>query len=280
MAALTRFSIVLGAASFGIAIVACSTNTSERTPFNTMNAEVPAEQPTTEEEETTPPPNQTQPSSPTGDASAPEVKDDCKKAPPSNACGVAPQCGCSASETCDVIDSKGNVGCVAHGKAAMGHPCTSTAGCGKGLLCVFGTCHAPCNNPGDACGVANTGSCMQVNATGGVAIPNLAVCLVSCDPVNPTSCGGKTAAGTGVCLVDDEGTTDCQSGGNVAENGACGPNAECGPGLVCINQTTGGSVCKKWCKVASGKADCGGTQDCRSFQTKVMVGTVEYGACP
>ena len=163
----------------------------------------------------------------------------------------------------------------------MGYPCTSTQGCAKGTVCVFGTCHATCNNPGSTCSVAGTGDCMQVNAQGGTPIPNLSVCLVACDPVNATSCGGTTAAGTGVCIVDNKGTTDCQEGGTVPANGACNPTNECGPGLVCIQTTAGADgACKKWCKVASGKADCGGTQDCRSFQTKVMVGTTEYGACP
>jgi hypothetical protein len=276
MAALST-PIGIGASVLGIVLVACAANGADRTPFSTMGAEVPTEPP---KEVEPPPPNQDAPATPTGDAGKTDASDDCKKAPPSNACGVVPQCGCAATETCDVIDAKGNVGCVAAGKAPMGYPCTSTPGCKQGLLCVFGTCHAPCNNPGSACTVAGTGACLQVNATGGVAIPNLAVCLVACDPVSTTSCGGKTNAGTGVCLVGNDGTTDCQEGGSVAENGACSPQAECGPGLVCIKPATGTDTCKRWCRVAQGKTDCGGSADCRGFQTKIMVGSVEYGACP
>jgi hypothetical protein len=104
------------------------------------------------------------------------------------------------------------------------------------------------------------------------------VCRVQCAPQDPSSCGGKTNAGVGVCFVDDKGGTDCQEGGTSAENQACSPQAECGPGLVCISPAGGSDTCKRWCRV--GTNDCGGVAQCRGFSTKVMVGTVEYGACP
>jgi len=163
----------------------------------------------------------------------------------------------------------------------MGKPCTATAGCAQGLTCVFGTCHPFCDKPGSACTQPGTGACVQVAAQGGAAIPNLAVCMVQCAPQDASSCGGKTNAGTGVCFVDDAGGTDCQSGGAVAENQACATADACGPGLVCITPSTGSSVCKRWCRVGqTGVNDCGGSAVCRGFSTKVMVGTVEYGACP
>jgi len=216
------------------------------------------------------------------DAGNPDAGDGCKRAAPGNACGVAPQCGCTLAETCDVLDSAGNVGCIVAGKAPMGHPCTTTAGCALGLTCAYGTCHAFCGNAGGACTTAGTTSCVQLSAAGGVAIPNLAVCLVGCDLRSPTACGGTTAAGTGVCQVDDQGKTDCQSGGTRTVGQSCSPTDDCGPALVCVlnaGSTTAGT-CRKWCRV--GTPDCGGSAVCGGFQTKIDVGTppVEYGACP
>lgn len=205
----------------------------------------------------------------------------CKTAAPSNACGVVPQCGCAPTHTCDVADALGNVRCVTAGNAPMGQPCTATAGCALGLTCVGGTCHAFCDAPGEACARPGTGKCVQITTTGGAKIPNLAVCRVSCAPHDPTSCGGKTVAGTGVCYVDGEGGTDCLRGGEKLEDETCTPEDDCGPGLVCTTVTKNGvstSSCKRWCRI--GQDDCGAGKSCVGFATEVEVGGVAYGACP
>lgn len=256
-----------------LALVACG-SASDRPAFVDDAATQPSPQPTTQP---TTPPVSTGPTSPTGDASAPPPTD-CKTTKPGDRCGVVPQCGCSTTETCDVIDAQGSVRCVAFGRAAMGRPCTATAGCAQGLTCIFGTCHAFCDNPGSACTQAGTGSCVQVTAQGGTAIPGFAVCMVDCQLQDPLACGGKTNAGIGECFVDDKGVTDCQEGGPQAENQSCSASAGCGPGLVCVTPSGSSNVCKRWCRV--GTADCGGSVPCSGFSTKVMVGTVEYGACP
>jgi hypothetical protein len=123
---------------------------------------------------------------------------------------------------------------------------------------------------------------MQVETTSSTAVPNDLVCLVSCALENPAAaCGGTTPAGTATCVVDDSGNTDCETAGTVAANGDCS-KADCGPGLVCVTITQGSTtsnVCKKWCRVANGAADCtSGT--CGGFGTKEIVGGTEYGACP
>lgn len=257
------------------ALVACSAP-GDRTPF----VEDAASQPAPPEPPATEAPVQETPAKPTGDAGG-EPPGDCVTAAPSHRCGVAPQCGCSSSETCDVVDTSGNVRCVPFGKAPMGRPCTATAGCAEGLTCVFGTCHAFCADPGSPCGEDGTGACIQVQASGG-AIPNLAVCMVQCAPHDPKSCGGDTNAGVGVCLVDGDGGTDCQQAGTRKENQGCSPQDDCGSGLVCVTPTNASSTCKRWCRV--GTTDCGGSVQCQSFSTKVMVktasGSLEYGACP
>lgn len=265
-------------ACFGLSVlgIACATKVErvafEEKPEGTTPTDVP----------TSTPPGQTTQSTPTGpgpddggtDSAGPDT---CKRTAPSNKCGVAPQCGCTGTETCDVQDSAGNVACITAGKGAMGVPCATSAGCARGLTCVFGTCHELCGNPGGKCTSPKTSDCIQVKNTGGAAVPNLAVCLVACDLRDATACGGTTGVGTGVCMVDDKGVTDCQAGGTKTAGQTCSPTDDCGPALVCVTSGAN-STCRKWCRVGV-SADCGGAA-CNGFSTKVMVGATEYGACP
>lgn len=275
----STFGLLAGAGVIAAVIVACSSDAPRGNFGDEKDAGTPPE--------VTPPPPKTDgatvdPDSATGDGGNPDSGEPCATTPPSNVCGLVPQCGCLNTETCHVDDDKGNVACIAAGKAKMGAPCTGTQGCLRGLTCIFGTCHAFCDTPGTACTAAGTGQCIQVQA-GQTAIPNYKVCLVKCDLRDALSCGGTTAAGTGVCIVDDKGNTDCQEGGSKKELETCVGNGtfeDCGPALVCVSVTSGGNTtqqCRKWCRVGM-SADCGG-KACQGFGTKVMVGTVEYGVC-
>ena len=269
--------LLAGASALVVLAAACATSP-EREPFTEESPSTPVKAP----EQSATPPKTTQAGPVTTESDAgtkPDAPDTCKRTAPSNKCGLVPQCGCAVGETCDVQDTSGGVDCVTAGKALMGGACIATAGCGGGLTCVFGTCHAYCANPGSACTGAKLGACVQVNAQGGTAIPNLAVCRVACDLRDVTACGATSAAGTGVCQVDDKGQTDCATGGTHTAGQACSPTDECGPGTVCTTSGTAtAGTCKKWCRV--GTTDCGGTTACNGFQTKVMVGGVEHGACP
>ncbi|HVJ95120.1 MAG TPA: hypothetical protein VM580_35325 [Labilithrix sp.] len=166
--------------------------------------------------------------------------------------------------------------CVTAGEAPMGHPCTGTEDCATGLTCIFGICHAFCNDPTKPCSQANTGVCDQIKTTDGDDIPNLAICRVACEPHDPSSCGGKTSAGTGVCRVLATGDTECQAEGERAEGDACSPEDDCGPGLVCVT-TDSTSSCKRWCRV--GKTDCASGSTCRAFANDIIVRGVLYGSC-
>jgi hypothetical protein len=210
------------------------------------------------------------------DASASTPPGDCKRAAPSNACGVDPQCGCASGQTCDVVDSNGIAKCVTAGDAPMGHPCSASADCKVGLTCLFGICHAFCSDPTKSCSVPSTGACVQIKTTEGAEVPNLAICRVACDLHDPKSCGGTTSAGTGVCRVDDKGETECQSGGARNEGETCSPKDDCGPGLVCANSSSA-SRCKRWCRV--GQNDCSASKKCTGFSNEVKVRDVVYGAC-
>lgn len=203
----------------------------------------------------------------------------CRRTAPSNACGHLDQCGCTLAETCDVVDTQGNVGCIAAGTAPMGRACTSTAGCQRGLTCVFGTCHAFCDNAGGACTAPNTGKCYQVELQSGQPAPNYKVCMIKCDVRDPNACGGAGAAGTAACVPDASGGTDCETAGARTLGQSCDNANRCGPALVCV--VTGGGAsgsCKKWCRVGQ-NADCGGAT-CGGFSTKRIIDGVEYGACP
>ncbi|MBX3258945.1 MAG: hypothetical protein KF782_04450 [Labilithrix sp.] len=259
----------------GGSLLACSSDGS-RAPFVGAGADAAADP-----EDARPAPTTTAtpvtPSKTTSDAGSTAPDDDCERAAPSRECGVVPQCGCAPTHTCDVVDAQGTVRCITAGNAPMGHPCTATAGCALGLTCIFGTCHAFCDDPSAVCTAPGAGACAQVNGSGGAPIPNLAICRVACALHDPSSCGGVTNAGIGVCYVDDQNSTDCQEGGTRAEGQSCSPTDACGPGLVCTT-TSGVSTCKRWCRV--GQNDCGAGRTCMGFSSEVNVGGVVYGACP
>jgi len=264
----------LAASMVTFPLVACSSDGS-RAPFSDASTG------STSEPEGAPPvpsttATQVTPTTSTGDAGNTPPDDGCERASPDDACGVAAQCGCAPTHTCDVADGSGATRCVTAGTAPMGHPCTATAGCALGLTCLFGTCHAFCD-ANKACPQPGAGACVQLETPTNTPIPNLAVCRVACELHDPASCGGKTNAGIGVCYVDDEGSTDCQEGGPRTENQTCSETQACGPGLVCTTSSSS-STCKRWCRV--GQNDCGSGRTCTGFSTEVKVGGVVYGACP
>jgi len=202
----------------------------------------------------------------------------CTTTAPSNKCGLLPQCGCAAAETCDVKDTAGNVSCVAAGTATMGRACTSTAGCEKGLTCAFGTCHAFCSS---TCSIPGTNTCYQMMQQNNAPVPNFKVCQITCDLRDANSCGGTNAAGAAGCVPDGAGATDCELVGTAQAGQACSGTAtapNCAAGLTCVQLANSSKVCKKWCRV--GTSDCGGSTTCTGFSTKIKVGAVEYGVCP
>ena len=199
----------------------------------------------------------------------------CVKPPPAS-CGLAPQCGCGASQTCEVTDIMGDTACTGAGTAAQGHACTTTGGCAAGLTCVFGACRPYCASAGAACGTPGTGNCQQVQNTSMVDIKNLKVCLIACALDDASSCGGlptNTTDPVASCVPTTTGATDCETAGRSTTT--CGGQNPpfCAPGYACVNSAT----CQKWCKVG-GSGQCG-AQTCGSFTTPVMIGGVEYGSC-
>lgn len=203
----------------------------------------------------------------------------CTKAPPSNACGVAPQCGCAANETCEVTNTTtGAVSCVLAGGGPLGSVCATTQQCAKGLTCQFGACRPYCSTPGAACGGANLGVCYAPVNGNNQTTPNLSVCAVACDPKNPaTACASNTC----VWFPGDQ-QSDCNAPGSKTKYQACGSLFDCAPGLACaFDPLQLGNACLAWCRVGM-NSDCPGLfeacDDVYGANAPVVNG-VKYGLC-
>lgn len=181
----------------------------------------------------------------------------CATAAPSNACGVIPQCGCAASETCDVTKSDGTVACVKAGTVAQGDACDKTKICAGGLTCVGGACRPFCASPNAACAGTGLGQCFtpQID-TKGSTVPNLDVCTIKCDPRNP-----QTACGKNNCLwFSGNKESDCRSAGTVSNYGACSSAADCKAGYTCAPYD-GSNECEKWC-ILGKSGECPSSATC------------------
>lgn len=197
--------------------------------------------------------------------------DTCQKAPPSNVCGVYPQCDCGSTQTCEVDQAKldGSSSCVPAGTKTIGQACTQTAGqCGPGLTCIWGQCHAYCGQDGAKCTNANTNYCLNLTDNSQNPIPNLLICHNDCELADPNSCGG---GGEG-CVYFDVDKVDCYPVGTTANCNAT--TSFCPPGQVCLTDQTN-YFCLPWCRV--GQNDC--TSGTCNALTSNTVNGVTYGYC-
>ena len=194
-------------------------------------------------------------------------------------CGLAPQCGCNSSDTCD-LDDTGKKACVPSGTGLAGRPCLGTRECARGLVCANGVCRAPCETAGAACVGPREGKCgpYPKSETDGGPTVEYTACAVTCDYGDEASCGFKQNDLLAAACVYRPSTNavECLKVRNVQlQSGLCNADAECGAGRVCIPQT-GFSTCRRLCKVGDPTA-CGG---CGGFATPRVVAGVTYGFCP
>jgi hypothetical protein len=203
----------------------------------------------------------------------------CKKAGPSNVCGLTPQCGCKEGETCDVLDETGATGCLAGGTVALGHPCTDTKQCAAGLTCAYGACRPYCGEPNKGCSDEGAQLCVQARDKKGEPILNAAMCTVGCDPRNP-----EPACGTNSCLwfatyYAPFKVSDCNTAGTKGAGEACQADAECKPGFGCGAHPTRGQECEHWCLM--GAQYCAAGTECVDVYgtTAPTVGGVREGLC-
>jgi hypothetical protein len=199
----------------------------------------------------------------------------CVTVAPNNMCGLAPQCGCAAKQTCEVTNyTSGATSCVGSGTSPQGNACKTTADCATGLTCVGGACRPYCSTAGQACTGSGVGDCIQLTNTSSQNIPNAKVCTVTCNLLSPTA-----ACGSNNCTYwQDVKKSDCIEAGSALEYGNCSVDY-CAKGLVCVRSGLSDS-CMKWCRVGT-TGDCGLGQTCQNLlgtKAPVVSGTT-YGLC-
>lgn len=193
----------------------------------------------------------------TADASAPGATPACAATPPTNRCGLVPQCGCGANETCDVTnDATGATSCVTAGSGTLGRPCAQTGDCLAGLTCEYGACRPYCGAARSKCAAPGTDLCVEILGEGGKAVANKNVCTINCDPREPTAVCGSNACHWLPDYYAPSKVSDCNFGGAVAELDACKTTSDCKPGLACTTHPTYGLECERWCRIGVA-GDCG-----------------------
>ncbi len=205
------------------------------------------------------------------DAAAP-----CMTVPPSSTCGLVPQCGCPATQTCDVTnDTTGATACVAAGVVALGLACATTSNCARGLSCIFNVCHAYCPTAGQSCTAANMGICFAAELAPGKTTPNRNACTIHCDPMN-----SALACGTNGCnYFSFDRVTDCRPAGQKVQFQACTTTTDqCAAGFSCNLHPTRGKECEKWCR---NNNDCGSPTRCNDVfgADAPLINGVKYGLC-
>jgi len=194
----------------------------------------------------------------------------CQTSPPSNVCGVYPQCGCGSASTCEVNQQAldGSSSCVPAGSKGIGQACTGTASeCAPGLTCIWNVCRPYCGTDGSTCSDPGTNACVNLTDNSSNKIPNLLVCRIDCQLQDASSCGG---GGEG-CIYVDTDQTDCYPVGTTANCNAT--TSLCPAGQVCLTDQTN-YFCLPWCRV--------GSNDCTSGTCNTLSLTVSgttYGYC-
>jgi hypothetical protein len=193
------------------------------------------------------------------DSAAPDAADSsvvCATVPPNHLCGLVPQCGCPAGQTCDVTsDQTGSTSCITAGAGVQGSPCSSTGGCQLGLTCIFGACRPYCAAAGQAC--PNAGFCidppydMQGHTT-----PNRHTCTIDCDLRSPAG----ACPGNGCDYYQGLHKTDCGKAGGLDQGQLCNTHADCKPGFSCaqVAPISPFYACMGWCRIGHNE-DCSGS---------------------
>ena len=201
------------------------------------------------------------------DASVPDEPAVCKTSLPNNRCGLDPQCGCGANETCDVTTpTTGATSCVTGGGATLGRPCTATGDCVAGLTCNYGACRPYCTTPRSKCGIGGTDLCVEMLGDDSKPLINKAVCTINCDPRVPSAVCGTNACEWFADYYKPNKVSDCNFGGTMAAYASgCETTSECVPGTACQDHPTYGLECEPWCrilKVLGDPDDCGAGYKC------------------
>ena len=200
------------------------------------------------------------------------AEDPCKLLPP--------QCGCEADQMC-VIDSAtaenpNGRECTAAGTTAPGQPCAGNSDCAPGSMCVntgvnlcmaFCSSNATCNAPGGVCVITLVDGSQQ-------PVPDATLCSLNCDPITNSGCNA------GGCAIGQDPSlqtfTLCQGVGAGVQGASCVDSGDCAGGYGCFNADP---QCLKYCGYNPTKGVCPGVTVCVPFETPLILGNQEYGAC-
>lgn len=177
---------------------------------------------------------------------------------PGNPCRVAPNCGCTGADTCELTGVNGEGACKPSGGTPRGGACSANTECAKGMLCLGGFCTTYCRNDNDCADKA-----CEAIALGGAQVNGVGFCATPCDPGNPT-CGDGRA-----CRLIKNERAVCVTPGTVGVGGTCEGDGPCQPGLYCSS-----GACVPLCR--SGEECATGTCEDLGVTYK---GT-PYGLCP
>jgi hypothetical protein len=185
------------------------------------------------------------------DASVPEAAAKCATVAPNNRCGLVPQCGCGANETCDVTnEATGATSCVTAGGAALGRPCVQTGDCLAGLTCQYGACRPYCTTPRTKCNVGGTDLCVETVGTDGKPVTNKNFCTLKCDPRLPAAVCGTNSCHWFEDYYKPESVSDCNKPGTKQPySDVCTGDVDCQPGFACITHPKYGAECERWCRI-------------------------------
>jgi hypothetical protein len=269
-------AIALGASI--LALVACSVTPPE-VPDDDLagpNAQPSKKPPTTNNTEVT-----------QVDASVPDAPAAvaCKTVAPNNRCGLDPQCGCGANETCEVTnETTGATSCLTAGGATLGRPCTQTGDCLAGLTCEYGACRPYCTTPRSKCTVGGTDLCVEIMGPDSKPILNKSVCTIQCDPRNPGPVCGTNACHWFADYYKPSKVSDCNFGGTTkAYDVACVSTSSCLPGHACITwpQALDKKECQQWCRIGQAPSDCPSGFTCRDYYgvDAPVINGVKEGLC-
>lgn len=204
-------------------------------------------------------------------------------------CDIQPQCGCSATQACD-IDFSDFMGTACRNKAdtgVEGTACTGSAPqvkCAASYVCL-GTgqerqCGRYCTSDTDC--LSPRGQCVfELNSGGAPIAPGATACSSNCDPAAATNplCPANWTCDlfTATFMGNSKQIADCRIAGTAGQGATCSSTVRCAAGFTCVTQ---GAMmkCAKLCKPPA-NTGCPGSTTCLGFTTAFTVGGTEYGAC-
>lgn len=214
-------------------------------------------------------------------------------------CDLLDQCGCPATQVCDL--DRGDLASGATACRDVTSPgtetgaCDTATDCAEGYICLGnpGQCRRFCDPDDDMCGAGAFCRIHVVYDAGGgnlEDVPGAVTCTKSCSPELATGNGCPDGFGCDTFVAnsgqpDEFQHTDCRSapasgGGDGAD---CSTNGkrDCAPGFTCVifssNGTETGRECKQICVVPGGACTAG---SCTAYNGGgPQVDGVEYGFC-